>query len=85
MPLAEDPNGGGTYSDGSTSGSYCSFCYAGGRFTMPDMTVDEMKGLSVERLHQRGFPKFLARFMVRNLHKLERWNVGDRPLAHGRR
>jgi len=85
MPLAKDPNGGGTYSDGAKSGSYCSYCYAGGRFTRPDMTVGQMKDFCAGKLHEKGFPKFLARLMVRNLHKLERWNVGARPLAQGRR
>lgn len=75
---------GGTYSDGRRSHSYCTHCYSGGRFTHPELTVNRMKELSAERLHARGYPLFLARFMVRNLHKLERWNV-SRPLAQSRR
>lgn len=77
LPL--DPKGGGTYSDGRRSHSYCSYCYSGGRFTHPELTVGRMKELSAERLHARGYPLFLARFMVRNLHKLERWNVSRSP------
>jgi hypothetical protein len=84
LPLEKDPKGGGTYSDGRKSHSYCSYCYSGGRFTHPELTVSRMKELSAERLHEKGYPLFLARFMVRNLHKLERWNV-SKPLAQGRR
>lgn len=75
---------GGTYSDGRPSHSYCADCYSGGRFTRPELTVERMKELSAERLHAKGYPLFLARFIVRNLHKLERWNV-SRPLAPDRR
>lgn len=84
LPLAKDPKGGGTYSDGRKSRSYCSDCYSGGRFTHPELTVDRMRELSAGRLHQRGYPWFFARFLVRNLHKLERWDV-SRPLAQGHR
>lgn len=86
MPLAKDPKGGGTYSDGSRSHTYCSYCYSGGRFTSPDMTVDEMKDFCVGKLNEMGYPKFVARLLVRNLHKLERWNAGAaKPLAESRR
>lgn len=86
MPLAKDPKGGGTYSDGTKSHTYCSYCYADGRFIQPNMTVDQMKELCVAKLHEMGYPKFVARLMVWNLHKLERWNVGGpKPLAHSRR
>lgn len=82
MPLDRDPGGGGTYSDGAKSHTYCSLCYGGGRFTQPDMTVSRMKDLCAGRLHEMGYPLFLARLMVRNLHKLERWNSGSaRPLT----
>ncbi len=84
MPLKKDPKGGGTYSDGSKSHVYCSDCYAVGRFTQPDLTVEEMKDLSAAKLRQRGFPLFLARLMVRNLRKLERWTVGGRLATTGR-
>lgn len=86
MPLDRDPKGGGTYSDGSRSRTYCSHCYSYGRFTHPDLTVDEMKELCAARLRGKGYPRFIARLMVRNLHKLERWNMGaSRPLASGAR
>lgn len=76
MPIDKDPDGGGTYSDGRKCHTYCSYCYSGGRFTQPDMTVDQMKAFCAAKLREKGFPGFVARLMVRNLHKLERWNVG---------
>jgi hypothetical protein len=83
MPLKKDPKGGGTYSDGTKSHTYCSRCYVGGRFTQPDMTVDRMKDYCAGKLHEMGFPNFFARLMVRNLHKLERWNTGSPAHVHG--
>lgn len=86
LPLAKDPKGGGTYSDGAKSHTYCSDCYARGRFTQPDMTVDEMKDFCAGKLCEMGYPKFIARLMVRNMNKLERWSAGAaRPLAESRR
>lgn len=86
MPLNRDPKGGGTYSDGTRSHIYCSCCYVGGRFTNPDMTVDQMKAFCVDKLHEKGLPRFMARLMVRNLNKLGRWNAGRAsPLAHAPR
>lgn len=76
MPLDKDPWGGGTYSDGTKSRTYCSYCYQSGRFVNPDMTVDQMKSFCAARLHDMGYPLFVARLLVRNLHKLERWNAG---------
>jgi hypothetical protein len=85
MPLAKDPFGGGTYSDGTKSHTYCSYCYEGGRFIRPEMTVGDMKAFCAAKLRDMGYPMFVARLLVRNLHKLERWNVDARPLAVGRR
>ena len=73
MPLKKDPKGGGTNADGSRSQAYCSYCYVDGRFMQPDMTLDEMRTLVVEKLNERGVPKFIGRFFAGNLHKLDRW------------
>jgi hypothetical protein len=73
MPLKADPKGGGTNADGTLSRKYCSYCYQSGRFVNPDMTVDEMGELVVEKLRERGFPRFVAKFFARGLDRLERW------------
>ena len=73
MPLKQDPKGGGTNADRSKNDRYCSYCYADGRFTQPDMTVDEMKAFVVEKMREMKIPRFIGRFFTRNLHTLERW------------
>jgi hypothetical protein len=37
------------------------------------MTVDDMRALIVEKLHQKGYPKFVARFFAMGLNRLSRW------------
>ena len=39
VPLNQDPNGGGTNSDGSVSDIYCSFCFQNGAFTHEGASV----------------------------------------------
>lgn len=73
MPLSRDEQGGGTERDGSTSTMYCSHCYVDGQFTLPDITVTEMKERVKAKIVEFGFPKFVAGFFVRKMHKLERW------------
>ena len=73
MPLKKDPKGGGTEADGKTSTMYCSRCYERGKFTKPNMTVDEMQMLVKGKLKEMGFPGFLAGFFAMGIPKLERW------------
>jgi len=73
MPLSKDPRGGGTNADGSVNGTYCSHCYVGGAFTLPDITLDQMKERVRGKLIEMGFPKFLAGLFTRNIARLERW------------
>lgn len=73
MPLKADPKGGGSNSDGTLSREYCSFCYSSGKFFNPDMTVDQMKALVVEKLREKGFPKLVAIFFASGLKRLKRW------------
>lgn len=73
MPMRRDELGGGTNADGSKSLMYCSKCYQDGRFTNPDMTVDEMRELVKGKLKEFGFPGFMAGIFTRGIPKLERW------------
>ncbi len=73
MPLKNDLQGGGSNADGTLSQEYCSHCYIGGRFVEPNMTVDEMKMLVLEKLQEKGFPKFVASFFTLGLKRLKRW------------
>lgn len=73
MPLKRDPQGGGTNADGTRSAMYCSHCYLNGRFTMPEISVDEMKKLVKGKLMGFGFPGILAGMLTRGIPRLERW------------
>lgn len=73
MPLKRDAQGGGTNADGSKSTMYCSHCYMNGKFTQPDLTVDEMKARVKSKLKEFGIPGILAGVFTRNIPKLVRW------------
>ena len=75
MPLNKDPKGGGTDADGTKSTLYCSYCFSKGRFTAPDMTVNEMKEFVKSQLKKMGFPGFIAGWFTQNIPKLERWKT----------
>lgn len=73
MPLKRDARGGGTNSDGSKSNRYCSHCFVSGKFTLPNISAPEMQARATGKLRELGFPGFLARFLTRNIPRLERW------------
>jgi hypothetical protein len=73
MPLTRDEKGGGTNADGSKSSMYCSHCYAQGRFTLPDITADQMQNIVRQKLREFGIPAPLGWFFARRVPKLERW------------
>jgi hypothetical protein len=73
MPLNKDEQGGGTNADGTKSKMYCSKCFQGGKFTTPDMTVQEMQALVKGKMKEFGFPGFIAGFFTKGIPKLERW------------
>jgi len=73
MPLSRDPQRGGTEFDGSKSTMYCSHCYQNGRFTLPDITMEQMKQRVKGKLQEMHFPGFLAYFFVRKIPNLKRW------------
>ena len=75
MPLRSDPKGGGTNADGTVSAKYCSYCWQDGRFVNPEMTLEDMRRLVVEKLREKGFPGFVAGFFARGLDRLERWST----------
>ena len=73
MPLKSDPKGGGTNADGTRSIEYCSYCYEDGRFHQPDMTIGEMRTLIVDKMRERGYPRFVGRLFAVGLDRLKRW------------
>lgn len=73
MRMKRDERGGGTNSDGTRSGMYCSHCYAGGQFTAPDATAEQMQQSVKRKLREMGFSGFVAGLFTRKIPKLERW------------
>lgn len=73
MPLNRDPKGGGTNTDGSKSTMYCSFCFEKGKFTQPNITLDEMKVLVKKEMKKMGIPGFMTGLFTMGMSKLERW------------
>ena len=73
MPLKRDEKGGGTNADGTRSSVYCSHCYQQGRFTLPDLTSEQMQQRVKGKLKEMGFPGFMAGFFTRGIPQLERW------------
>ena len=73
MPLSRDEKGGGTNADGSKSTMYCSHCYAGGKFTLPDLTVEQMQDRVRAKLKEFGIPGPLGWFFTRKVPNLARW------------
>jgi hypothetical protein len=75
MPLKKDERGGGTNVDGSKSKMYCSRCYEKGKFTLPNITAQQMQDLVRNKMKEIKFPGFLASFFVKRIPKLERWKT----------
>lgn len=75
MPMKKDENRGGTNADGSKNTMYCSHCFQHGRFTVHNITVEDMKQQVKGKLKEFGVPGFMTGFFTRNIHKLERWKI----------
>jgi hypothetical protein len=73
MPMSRDEKGGGTNADGSKSTMYCSHCWAAGKFTSPELTVDQMQDRVRAKLKEFGIPGPLGWFFTRKVPKLQRW------------
>jgi hypothetical protein len=73
MPLHKDPLGGGTDADGTRSREYCSHCYLEGRFTEPNLSVNEMMAKVEGKLRAMHVPGLLARRFAKNVPRLRRW------------
>jgi hypothetical protein len=74
MPLHRDEKGGGTNADGSKNLMYCSHCFEAGKFTLPNISAEEMKQRVKDKLKGAGFPAPAAWLFTRNIPKLARWN-----------
>jgi hypothetical protein len=73
MPLAKDPAGGGTESDGSRSGTYCSLCYKDGKFVGGDCTVEQMQEIVERAMKEQGFSWPMRKLARLQIPRLARW------------
>jgi hypothetical protein len=74
MPMSSDERGGGTEADGVTrSIEYCSLCYLDGKFTEPDLTVDEMIAKTQGRLQALGMAEPVIERNLWAIYGLDRW------------
>ena len=73
MPLARDPEGGGSEADGSRSGTYCSLCYENGAFRHPGFTAAQMQEFCLDQLSAKGMPRIMAWLFTRGIPNLGRW------------
>jgi len=73
MPMKKDPSGGGTDKSGAKNPKFCSFCYQKGKFTQPDLTVEQMQKFCIVKMKEMGMPKFVGWILTRGLPKLDRW------------
>lgn len=71
MPLKDDSRG--TESDGSPSETYCSACYDGGAFTLPDGPLDAVRERSIAAMEAIGVPPHTAKTLTASMDELPRW------------
>ena len=78
MPMKRDLQGGGSEVDGTRSLRFCSHCYADGKYTQPELTVEQMQLLVRGRLEEFGVPHLLSGLFTRTIPKLARWRPRER-------
>lgn len=73
MPMDQDPEKGGTNSDGSKTDKYCSYCYQSGSFKDNFSTSGEMVKFVRGKLKEMGYGPIKRWFFSSNIPRLERW------------
>lgn len=74
MPLAKDPEGGGTNADGTKSQLYCSYCFDNGAFRDSCTDAKEFQKLVRKKMRESGMNRVLAWFLTLGIPRLGRWN-----------
>lgn len=72
MPLKNGEES-GTEVNGEKSLEYCHFCYQNGKFTEPDLTLEEFKKLNQQRMKEAGVNPILRWLSKFQLPTLKRW------------
>jgi hypothetical protein len=72
MPL-DNPELFGTEKDGSPKKYYCKYCYENGRFTNPEMELEEMKTHVKHQMQKMKLDADIINLCVSCLPNLKRW------------
>jgi hypothetical protein len=69
IPIAKNPELGGSEKDGAKSKLYCSYCYKDGEFMMADEadTAEKMQKLCIKMMKKQGMNGLLAWVLTRNI------------------
>ena len=73
MPMEQDPEKGGTNSDGTKSLKYCSLCYQSGSFKDSFARPGEMRSFVKGKLKEMGYGPIKRWFYTSHISQLERW------------
>lgn len=63
----------GTEKDGSRKKDYCKYCYENGRFTKPEITLEEMKTRVKNKMEEMKMDADTISMAVSSLPNLKRW------------
>ncbi|MCM1986463.1 zinc ribbon domain-containing protein [Methanococcoides seepicolus] len=74
MPLGKDEDFGAN-ADGTKSDEYCLYCYQNGKFTQPDITLEEMIEQTSKAIDKEGVMSLeeAKELSQQNIPKLKRW------------
>lgn len=80
MPIANDPEHGGTEKDGVTrSKKWCSLCYKQGEFVAKDCSLQEFRQIVNDKMKENGFGWLMRTYVWYSIPYLERWNGTYKP------
>lgn len=74
MPM-QNPDDFGTNADGSNNNEYCSYCFRNGKFTEPNMTVEQMIEKCAGIMKQMQMPQAQIEQTKTFMPMLKRWRV----------
>ena len=73
MPM-DSPELFGTEKDGTRNSDYCKYCYVNGKFTNPDLTLEEMIDHMMKRMEKDRLPEDVIEIAISRLPFLKRWS-----------
>ena len=79
MPMSKDEDF-GTNSDGTLNSENCVYCFKDGKYTQPDITMNEMLEISLKGIDKNPEMSRLMKFICKKMYpyqlkNLPRWKV----------